>query len=130
MVSIRGPTTRSRPWRHLARSSTVLIMTRRPIPQSKIDDAAFPVRVMVRVPERGFERALDAIYHWLDREIGRGDYAHHGSGRRLPDASAFYFRTAEQARRFIAAFPKLVLDDRTTCSSYRSPHFPFGRRDG
>jgi hypothetical protein len=105
-------------------------MNRRPIPQSKIDDAAFPVRVMVRVPERGFERALDAMYQWLDREIGRGDYAHHGSGRRLPDAWALYFRTTEEAQRFIAAFPSLVLDDRTTCKSYRSPQFPFGSRRG
>jgi hypothetical protein len=103
-------------------------MNWRPIPQSKIDDAAFPVRVMILVPERGFERALDALRQWLDREVGRGDYAHHGSGRRLPDASAFYFRTAEEAQRFIAAFPNLVLDDRTTCLSYRSPQFPFGRR--
>jgi hypothetical protein len=103
-------------------------MNRRPTPQSQIDDAAFPVRVMILVPERGFERVLDSMRQWLDREIGGGDYAHHGSGRRLPDASAFYFRTPEQSRRFIAAFPNLVLDDRTTCTSYRSPKFPFGRR--
>jgi hypothetical protein len=41
---------------------------------------------------------------------------------------AFYFRTTDDARRFTASFPDLVLDDRTTCSTYRSPTFPFGRR--
>ncbi len=85
-------------------------MNWRPIPQSKIDDA-FPVRVMVRVPERGFERALDAMYRWLDREIGRGDYAHDGSGRRLPDASAFYFRTTEQTQKHVTHNEALRLLD-------------------
>jgi hypothetical protein len=27
---------------------------------------------MILVPFRGFERALDAMRQWLDREIGRG----------------------------------------------------------
>lgn len=103
-------------------------MIRRPTPQSKIDDDAFPVRVMVVVPERGFERILDAMRQWLDREIGRGAYAQHGSGRRLPDASAFDFRTAEEAQCFIAASPNLVPDDRTLC--YCSPHFLICRRGG
>lgn len=105
-------------------------MNRRRTPQRTTDDAAFPVRVMILVPERGFDRSLDAVFLWLNREIGRGEYALHAGGRRLPDASAFYFRTTQDAHRFKEAFSGLVLDDRTTSSSYQSPSLPFGRRGG
>jgi hypothetical protein len=97
-------------------------VNRRSTPQKTIDDRAFPVRVVITVPERGFERQYDAMSAWLVGEVGRGNFAHHGSGRRLPDASAFYFRTTEDAHRFRAAFPNLVLNDRTTCSTYNSPY--------
>ncbi len=92
-------------------------MVQRTPPQSKSDDSAFPVRVLIAVPERGFQLRLGDMNNWLDREVGRGNYAHHGSGRRLPDASAFYFRTTEAAFRFTEAFPDLALDDR----SHRAP---------
>ena len=43
-------------------------MDRRSTPQKPIDDRAFPVRVKVRVPERGFENLLLAMHRWLEAE--------------------------------------------------------------
>ena len=43
--------------------------------QKRIDDHAFPVRVKVLVPERGFENLLLDMHRWLDAEVGRGSYA-------------------------------------------------------
>ena len=42
-------------------------MERRSPPQKRIDDHAFPVRVKVLVPERGFENLLLDMRHWLER---------------------------------------------------------------
>ena len=42
---------------------------------------AFPVRVHVLVPERGFENLLRDMHRWLDAEIGRGSYADHARAR-------------------------------------------------
>ena len=45
-------------------------MDRRSPPQKRTDDHAFPVRVKVLVPERGFENLLLDMHHWLDAETG------------------------------------------------------------
>ena len=58
-------------------------MERRSPPQKRIDDHAFPVRVKVLVPERGFENLLLDMHRWLDAEVGRGSYAEHGAGAGL-----------------------------------------------
>ena len=104
-------------------------MTRRSPPQKRIDDDAFPVRVKVRVPERGFDRRMPAMCAWLDREVGLGDYAMHGGSTvgLTRDVAAFYFRAADPAHRFIAAFPDMVLADGTESPVYRSPYLPDGR---
>ena len=56
-------------------------MVRRSTPQRDIDERAFPVRVLILVPKKGFGLLLGSdlttINIWLDREVGRGDYAHH-----------------------------------------------------
>jgi hypothetical protein len=103
-------------------------MDQRTPPQKRIDDA-FPVRVKVIVPERGFDRRMPEMHAWLDREVGRGDYAlHRGSTVELRrNVAAFYFRAAEPAHRFIAAFPDMVLADGTESPAYRSPYLPNGR---
>ena len=49
-------------------------MDRRSPPQKRTDDHAFPVRVKVLVPERGFENLLPDMHQWLDAEVGRGSY--------------------------------------------------------
>ena len=109
-------------------------MSQRSTPQAKIDDRAFPIRMFVAVPEDGFGRLLgpgeDSIHAWLDREVGRGDYAIHGGARGsgMRDRVAVYLRTAGAAVRFLATFPQLELVDGTMSATYHSPTFPFGRR--
>jgi hypothetical protein len=102
-------------------------MERRSPPQKRIDDHAFPVRVKVGVPGRGFENLLLDIHRWLDVKVGRGNYATHGAAAAGGDATAWYFRTVEEAQAFVARFPMLELADSTELPTYRSPHLPFGR---
>ena len=102
-------------------------MDRRSPPQKRIDDHAFPVRVNVLVPERGFENLLLDMHRWLDAEVGRGSYAAHGAGQGLTNATAWYFRTVEEAQAFVARFPMLELADGTELPTYQSPNLPFGR---
>ena len=102
-------------------------MDRRSPPQKRTDDHAFPVRVRVLVPERGFENLLLDMHHWLDAAVGRGSYAVHGAGAGLTHATAWYFRTVEEAQAFVTKFPMLVLADGTELPTYQSPNLPFGR---
>ena len=102
-------------------------MDRRSPPQKRTDDHAFPVRVKVLVPERGFENLLLDMHRWLDAEVGRGSYAVHGAGAGLTHATAWYFRTVEEAQAFVTKFPMLELADGTELPTYQSPHLPFGR---
>ena len=73
-------------------------MDRRSPPQKRTDDHAFPVRVKVLVPERGFENLLLDMHRWLDAAVGRGSYAVHGAGAGLTHATAWYFRTSRRRR--------------------------------
>lgn len=87
-------------------------MTRRTTPQAKVDEAAFPVRLLLQVPEMGFGRLMAPIHHWLDCELGRDNYAFHGAGRRVTgDSVAVYFRHPSAAGALLAAFPTLELAD-------------------
>ena len=80
-------------------------MERRSPPQKRIDDHAFPVRVKVRVPGRGFENLLLEMHRWLDAELGRGSFAVHGAAATGADATAWYFRTVEEAQAFVGRLP-------------------------
>ena len=102
-------------------------MDRRSPPQKRTDDHAFPVRVKVLVPERGFENLLLDMHRWLDAAVGRGSYAVHGAGAGLTHATAWYFRTVEEAQAFVTKFPMLELADGTELPTYQSPYLPFGR---
>ncbi|MDB6179077.1 SOS response-associated peptidase [Paracoccus sp. Z330] len=103
-------------------------MTRRSTPQAKIDDSAFPVRVLICVPEMGFGRRSDALHEWLATRIGRGNYAWHGGGRGgTRDRIALYFREPDAASACLTAFPDLELADGTCLPGYSSPYLPFGR---
>ena len=63
-------------------------MDRRSPPQKRIDDHAFPVRVKVLVPKRGFENLLLDMHRWLDTAVCRGSYAVHGAGQGFTHATA------------------------------------------
>ena len=110
-------------------------MVKRSTPQREIDDRNFPVRVFVQIPEGGFGLTFGAgprtINTWLDREIGRGDYAQHAGRGRVSqgrESVAFYFRSPNDASRFLAAYPELDLADGTAMPGYTSPTFPSGRK--
>lgn len=103
-------------------------MSRRSTPQHQIDERAWPVRILIRVPEEGFGRNLDDMMAWLMKHIGRANFAHH-SGPRFGqhDSKALYFRHPRKAVDFLEAFPVLDLADGTEYETYRSAALPFGR---
>lgn len=108
-------------------------MSRRSEPQRKIDDAAFPVRIYLRVPGDGLGRDLDALYQWLAGNLDPGEYAVHAGGRHpiadgLEDRLAVYTRNPVAAASLLQALPALELSDGTEAITYTSPALPFGRR--
>lgn len=110
-------------------------MAKRSTPQRQIDERAFPVRLLILVPAVGFGRLLGAgsgtMDGWLDREVGRGDFACHSAGFggvAGRDVIAVYFRHPAAAVRFLEAFPSLELADGTALRGYTSPALPFGRQ--
>jgi len=114
-------------------------VTRRSPPQAQTDDRHFPLRLYLLVPREGFGMLYapsnpDGIYAWLDRELGRGNYAWHSGGQaggangELRDRVAAYFRHPEDALSFLRAYPSLEIADGTVSSTYSSPALPFGRR--
>lgn len=103
-------------------------MVRRSTPQQFVDDRAFPVRLLISVPERGFGSLMTPIHDWLDSEVGRTDHAIHAGGSAAGDAIAIYFRHPAPAAAFLAAFPDLELADGTVQRGYTSPHLMFGRQ--
>jgi putative SOS response-associated peptidase YedK len=107
------------------------IMTRRSTPQWKIDKEAFPVTIRVLWPEFGFSGWGIENYpdDWLRVQVGPGQYATTPHSGILGDGTAFHFRTLEDANRFAARFPQIVLADATMSVTYTSPAVPFGRRD-
>lgn len=103
-------------------------MGRRSDAQKKIDDRAWPVRVLVYVPTGGFGSAMNPLYDWLNQTLGREGYTVHSAPRfGTRDTKAFYFRSSEDLLRFIEAHPFLELADGTKEQIYTSPALPFGR---
>ena len=94
-------------------------MSRRSSPQAKQDDLAFPVRLKLTVPPMGLGKLTDAIDDWLRREVGPGDYASHSAPGIAGSTAAIYFRRAEDAAAFTAAFPQAELADGTLSPAYR-----------
>lgn len=88
-------------------------MTRRPNPARDLAEKTWPIRVCVRVPEAGFSGAGIDPHRWLIKELGREGHAIHSAGRMGKDCAAVYFKTIEDAARFLAAFPSLELADDT-----------------
>ena len=111
-------------------TATLPPMSRRSPPQRTSNDAAVPIRLKVRVLSSDLGNGLTDKHLWLTSEVGPGDFAHH-SGRTLGgEATALYFRRAEDLVRFLEAFPILELADGTTSQAYTSPLFPRGRSSG
>jgi hypothetical protein len=101
-------------------------MDRRSPPQKRIDDHAFPVRVKVLVPERGFENLLLDMHRWLDAEVGGGNYAVHGARTGVADAIACTSAASRTRSRSLHASPCLSW---LTAPSFR-PNNPRTCRSG
>lgn len=86
-------------------------MARRSTPQRSIDEAAFPVRIKVRVPPDGLGTMLNVANRWLNDELGPHNWAHWPTASWHGDAIAYHFRSLEAASRFLAAFPMFELAD-------------------
>ena len=101
-------------------------MSRRSVPQSKLDDAAFPVRLLIVAPESGVGSDIDAIYRWLNQEVGRDGYAIHSAGR-APGQNGLIYRIAIYLKHpkfgadLLSAFPNLGLADGTLSPTYTAP---------
>lgn len=95
-------------------------MARHTSPDKPTDDTAFPVRVKIAVPKRGFGQSITAPFSWLNAEVGPGDYAYHSTTTLGGEAVAYYFRDVETAHAFVRAFPDLKLADGTASIAYTS----------
>lgn len=98
-------------------------MVQRTRPQAKTDDLAYPIRVRFIVPSGGLGMLSRNLDDWLREELGRRRYAKHSSSGIYVHAQqvAIYFRTVEDARRCVDAFPELELADGVASASYYSP---------
>jgi putative SOS response-associated peptidase YedK len=97
-------------------------MSRRSTPQKSVDDTSFPVRIKVRIPERGMGTLAGDYLGWLNRNLGPSAYANHATSCISGSATAFYFTDLGDAHSFLEAFPMLVLADSTMSPSYSSPN--------
>ncbi|MDO5658273.1 MAG: SOS response-associated peptidase family protein [Paracoccus sp. (in: a-proteobacteria)] len=101
-------------------------MTRRSTPQSKMDERAFPCRILIAARGTGI---CEDVHGWLRDRLGYSNFAVH-SGRSIGrDAIAFYFRHPGAATEFLRAFPALELADGTMRAGYTSPYLPVGRAE-
>jgi len=97
-------------------------MVKRSSNRNRLDDAAFPIRVKLRVPDDGHGVALDRYNRYLGSNVGHGRFAWHGSTTLGGQASAVYFRDLDTARAFLAEFPGLELADATERLPYNAVH--------
>ncbi len=96
-------------------------MVRRSRAQSKTDDLAFPIRAKFCVPEGGLGGLHARLHEWLAAELGSWRYAVHSATGLGGQMFAIYFRTAEEAKRCIEAFPELQLANGVISPAYYSP---------
>ena len=89
----------------------VHVMSRHTSPNKRRIDDAFPIRVKIRIPPGGLGNQLSEIHSWIRNNLGP-ELCQHFSTRGVHcQATAYYFRTMEDAESFLAAFPELALAD-------------------
>ena len=74
------------------------------------------------VPNGGLGGISDRMHSWLNEQLGPLRYAWgpaHSMACR--QATAYYFRTLDDAQRFVAAFPELEIADGVASSVYTAP---------
>src|SRR5687768_6890915 len=96
-------------------------MVRRTRAQSKTDDLAYPLRVKFCVPPNGLGGLHARLHAWLAAELGQRRYAVHSGSGFGGQMFAIYFRSLDEARRCIEAFPQLQMADGVISPAYYSP---------
>lgn len=97
------------------------------LPRDKMDNSAFPVRVKVWLPEAWNRDDYWRLEDWLYTNLDHGNYAKHPAMTMGQRSSAYFFRDADAARGFLAAFPELELADGTILPGFIEPHFGWAR---
>lgn len=103
-------------------------MARRSTSQFKIDDLAYPIRVKFIVPSGGLQQLDISPQTWLEENLEHLAWAWGPAQTIGGQATAYYFRTLEDAQRFIAAFPQLEMADAIAAGLYSSPSKSAGTR--
>lgn len=86
-------------------------MSRHTSPNNRRIDDAYPIRVKIRVPPGGLGNLLSEIHIWI-RDNMEPDRCKNLPVRAIfQQATAYHFRTLDDAQRFLAAFPMLELAD-------------------
>lgn len=95
----------------LAIVGDVPVMSRHTSPNKRRIDDAYPIRVKVRVPPNGLGNLLGDIHVWI-RDNMAPDRCKNLPVRAIhQQATAYHFRTLEDAETFLEAFPMLDLAD-------------------
>lgn len=89
----------------------VLVMSRHTSPNNRRIDDAYPIRVKVKVPPGGMGNLISDIHVWI-RDNMAPDRCKNLPVRAIyQQATAYHFRTLEDAEAFLDAFPLLQLAD-------------------
>lgn len=89
-------------------------MSRHTSPNKRRIDDAFPIRVKIKIPSGGLGNQLSEIHAWIRDNLGSERCQNLSTRGVYCQATAFYFRTMEDAESFLAAFPELALADGVT----------------
>ena len=86
-------------------------MSRHTSPNKKRIDDAFPIRIKIKIPANGLGNLVGEIHVWLHENLGTGRYSNQSTTGVYCQATAYYFRTLQDAQTFLEAFPALELAD-------------------
>ncbi len=81
-------------------------MSRSRSPKKTNDEAGFPIRIRVLVPEAGFGSQLDEMYDWLKKRT-KNDYAINADSLPGRDAMSIYLRDLQVAIELVRHFKLL-----------------------
>lgn len=84
-------------------------MVRRSATTAGDADHKFPIRVKIRVPRTGLGTMIVEIDVWLQKTFGPDGFGQGPASAAGIDATAFHFKTIEDAQTFLFAFPKVEL---------------------
>lgn len=86
-------------------------MSRHTSPNKRRVDDAFPIRVKIKIPPGGLGNVVSDIHRWINEHLGPERCQTYSTRGVYCQATAFYFRSMEDAGAFLAAFPLLELAD-------------------